>query len=254
MSSRETMQFLLARTEDVSGYPVEVIPDEALSTPAAVRMARGDASHHIILYNPKKTGTPDYYVCLQCGFVLRHFAVPAEDRHDLTAAEKGREAVREQLTTMSDRGRLPGLGESEVEALTAHLLSGLGIQLRSVPIEMRVNAWLLEEHPELRSAQETAVRKQLIEDTQALETRKSIPTSVFRTSVSMNSTQALYWAGALGDDGLARPYREAGYTTDGRHLLRMWHRIDADPASDQELIDAWAKALKALAKRSLSTS
>jgi hypothetical protein len=50
MSSRETMQFLLARTEDVSGYPVEVIPDKALSTPAAVRMARGDASHHIILY------------------------------------------------------------------------------------------------------------------------------------------------------------------------------------------------------------
>lgn len=244
MTLRKTTQDLLARAAAFSGFPIEVTADNEISGPAALRLARGEAAQHTILWSPEKTGAPDYHVSLQCVMILRHFANPAEARRDLTGSVVGADAIRGLVVEMGRQGRLPDLDEHNVKLFAAHLHSGLGTQLRSMPIELRANAWLVEEYPELREAQEVAVRKQLIINAQSLEARKSIPSKIFRASIAMNSATALYWAGILGDDALVTPFRRAGYVMDGRSLLRTFHNIDEAATADQDLIDAWAQALK----------
>ncbi|MBK7780591.1 MAG: hypothetical protein IPJ58_07335 [Ardenticatenia bacterium] len=144
---------------------------------------------------------------------------------------------------MSQSGPLAGLPAAQLPAFADRLLMGLGMQLRSMPVELRINAWLAERFPELREVQAVMVRRQLQENARALDTRASVPGKVFRASIAMNAATALYWAGVLQDDALAAPYRQAGYLIDGRSLLKTWHTMDAAPEADRALIDAWATAL-----------
>lgn len=144
---------------------------------------------------------------------------------------------------MSRSGPLAGLPAAQLVTFADRLLMGLGMQLRSMPVELRINAWLAERHPELRAVQGVMARLQLQENAKALATRASVPAKVFRASIAMNAATALYWAGFLQDDSLAAPYREAGYLIDGKALLKAWHALDASPEADRALIDAWAIAL-----------
>lgn len=243
MTPRQTTQNLIAEAVAISGFPVEVQTDAALSTPAALRMARGAKAVHVIALQSDQAAAADYHVCVQCGFILRFFAAPPEARMDLAGSPSGRESMLELLEHMRRSGRLPDLTPTQMQSFALQLLHGLGIQLRSAPVELRINAWLAERCPDLREVQEVMVRRQLQENSRALEARTAAPSKVFRASVAMNAAVALYWAGALHDDALAAPYRQAGFAMDGQGLLRTWYAQDAAPEADPALIDAWTSAL-----------
>ncbi len=70
---------VLQLVEDRTGARVELVPDPGLQTYASVRMARGHMHAHLLTYNPDKPGT-DYHIAYQCGFVLRIFDTPPEER------------------------------------------------------------------------------------------------------------------------------------------------------------------------------
>lgn len=239
---RQTTLALIREAERVSGYPVEVQPDPGLSLPASLAMARGQTPFHTITFNPRVIGEPDYVVCVQCAFILRHFAPKPDARVDLGSSERGRTTTGELVQRMIQQGRMP-LPVEQADTFAAHLLGGLGTQLRSIPVQLRVDDWLGREHPELRDAQVTDVRRQLLNDEKALKAQGQVPAKIVRASLSMNAAAALYWAGALADDTIAAPYRQTGFSMAGRGLLKAWHRIDAEPTSDRTLIDAWAHEL-----------
>lgn len=48
MTLSQTAQQLIAEAEALSGYPVAVVDDADLPTPAALRMARGQSAMHLI--------------------------------------------------------------------------------------------------------------------------------------------------------------------------------------------------------------
>jgi hypothetical protein len=98
MSLRDVTRGIIAQVEHASGYPVLVTEDRSLQTLAAVRMARGNAPAHTIMYNPAVSTQPDYWIAYQCGFILRLFANPPAERWDLASAAHGREIVDRLLS------------------------------------------------------------------------------------------------------------------------------------------------------------
>lgn len=243
MSLRQTTQSLIAEAETASGYPVEVRVDSGLAVPAGLQMARGTTAMHVIALQSDQAAAADYHVCVQCGFILRFFAAAPASRQDLAGSPAGQSSMVQLLEHMRKAGRLPDLSLPQMQSFADRLLRGLGTQLRSAPVELRVNGWLAERFPELREVQEVMVRRQLQENSRALDARDAAPSKVFRASVAMNAAVALYWAGALHDDALTTGYRQAGYLLDGQGLLKTWYAQDASPEADQALIDAWATAL-----------
>src|SRR5947209_3001324 len=77
--------------EDASGKPVIVQADAALKLIAKVSVARGDAPAHVVTFNPRFGGSADYHIVFQCGYALRIFQSPSEERFDLGSTDVGRQ-------------------------------------------------------------------------------------------------------------------------------------------------------------------
>ena len=107
MSLSEVTQSILDLVEKASGRPVVVTEDRSLRTMASVRMARGSAPAHVVVYNPDLAATPNYLIAYQCGFILRLFSVSLGERHDLAATPGGRNTVHRLLSSPSFRKKLP---------------------------------------------------------------------------------------------------------------------------------------------------
>lgn len=242
---RQTTLDLLEMVQTVSGYPVVVEPNRQLATTAALRMARGPLAIHRIEYNPDLAAEPDYYVAVQCGQVLRFFAPPPAKSVDLAYSEQGMTAVRD-LVRRDTAGRLGGIGNEVIETFAAKLYHGLMQQIRSVPVELRVEEWIFETFPEFGSVQRAAVLRQLEENARSLSssTRSMSPARVFKASITMNAAAAQFWAGTYLMPELVKPYSLGGFAGDGAQLLATWRKAIVRDAPDQEVIDSWASLLK----------
>ena len=81
-------------------------------------------------------------------------------------------------------------------SLLERLFGGLILQLRSMPISMRVDAWIQRSYPELADQQKKAIVRQLNDNSMPLkpEVREIAPDKSIHSSVDMNAGFALYWA------------------------------------------------------------
>ncbi len=73
-----------------------------------------------------------------------------------------------QLVTEHLREKGASYPSSVVSQLSSQLASGLGLQLRSLPIAIRVDDWLFQEYPALGRMQKTNIERQLNEAMHAL--------------------------------------------------------------------------------------
>ena len=98
MTLREVTRTVISLVENASGCPVVVSEDASLKTLAASRIARGANRIHLISFNPSAVSEPDYFICYQCGFILRLFSIAATDRFDFAGTVEGRQIVYQLLT------------------------------------------------------------------------------------------------------------------------------------------------------------
>ena len=244
MGLREVTRAIIGLVEQVSGHPVLVTQDPSLRTLASVRMARGGAPAHTIRYKPAAEGI-DYLIAYQCGFILRLFAVPPAERWDFAPSQRGREIVHQLLSGREGPARKLKLPPEAVNRLCDQLFDGLMVQLRSIPVGLRVDTWIRREYPDLAALQRTAVLQQL-QDNQATlgpEVRKIAPPKVYKASVSINAAFAAFWSRTFGDPALDLPYKAAGFHKSGLELLRFLDEIPDEPTQDRSLIEAWGGAL-----------
>lgn len=164
---------------------------------------------------------------------------------DLAYSEQGRAAVRD-LVQRDMAGRLAGISPEVVDNFTAQLYHGLMRQIRSMPVELRVEAWILETYPEFGPVQRAAVLRQLEENARSLSssTRSMSPARVFKASITMNAAAAQFWAGTYLMPELVKPYSRDGFAGDGAQLLSTWRKAIGEDAPDREIIDSWAGLLK----------
>lgn len=233
---------VLALVEKTTGKPVETLPDPTMQTYASIKTARGPMHAHVLTYNPERPGV-GYHIAYQCGFVLRLYDNPAEERYEFGGSRAGREAVRGLVATgVAKRMRLP---EAAAEQLTDQFLDGLLTQLRSLPIGMRIDRWLMDAYPALRDAQEDSIDRQQQENVQGLspQIKQMAPPVIYSGNASMNAAYALFCERLLSASQYFIPYRSAGFKKPARALLAVWDEFPTDARHDRELVDAWGEEL-----------
>ena len=244
MALSDDTQQIMEQVEEVTGRPVHLQPDPSLPTLATVTVARGDAPAHLLTFKPDAQGA-DYALASQLGSVLRIHQTPPEARYDFVSKAEGRESVRKSLTGPSGTLTPYKLPEAVVTQATDQMFDGLMTQLRSLPVEMRVAAWLRDSHPRLREAQERYLAAELTRAAQSLapQVRAMTPPTVFSANAAMNAAYALFVDRMLGRPLYAVAFRSTGLVDRGQALLDIWDRTPPDAAHDRAVVDAWADDL-----------
>ena len=135
---------------------------------------------------------------------------------------------------------------SSVPQLSSQLGPGLGLQLRSMPIAIRVDDWLYQHYPALRELQRKSNERQLQEAMQSLGPgiRAFAPQQIIDANVSMSCAFARFWAQTWNEPEVALPFISAGYGKVGDDLLGLVQSQVSGPDGDRELVNRWAERLE----------
>ena len=242
MELRETTRRLIAEVERQTGCTVAIIQDATLTTLSGVNMASPERPGHLIRIHPNAPAGADYYAVYYCRMIQRLYENPPEERLVLGYGEKGRYRVR-KLVQRTRVAKL--LNEAALLGVCEKLVGGLLIHLRSVPIGLRLDNWILAEHPELAEIQKDAIQAQLQENNRSSgeNIRSMVPAEVFDATMAINAAFAQFWAEKWDQPELALPYKASGYAPTGQKLLAFLHDIPDSGRTDRALIDAWGVAL-----------
>jgi hypothetical protein len=200
-------------------------------------MARNGAPYHFLRYKP--TDEPlDYVIAFQAGFVLRLFENEPEQRFDFAPEPDAGTRVEPLLSAGQ------GLGDEDRRVLPdfARFVAQWALMnLRSLPVGMRIDQWIATEYPELAELQRDSIALQQQQNMELLSFkhgRLTIPT----TLMGPIAAYALF-ADRLVDGGtFSVPFSAAGALGQGEELLRIWDSTPTDATQDCALIDQWAAA------------
>ena len=210
--------------------------DEKLPLLATLQMARNGAEFHVLRYRPSNEPL-DYFVAFQAGFALRLFENEPLKRFDFSPEPDATRKIEPllkagQSLSKTDSDALPGFG--------VHVAQWALMNLRSLPVGMRIDQWIATEYPELKELQASgiAVQQQQSMDVMAYKLgRLTVPTTLLGTLAAY----ALFADRLTGTSAYAIPFAATGLLGHGQELLRVWDDLPHDPTNDYELIDKWAQ-------------
>ncbi|MEZ6081265.1 MAG: hypothetical protein R3C56_38025 [Pirellulaceae bacterium] len=245
MTAKEDSQAILRLVEEESGKPVIVESDSSFSGHATLKIAGPDGPAHVLRYKPEFESELPYLIAFQCGLALRTIRCRGENRFDLASTPR---LATDVQRLVNDHLRQAGgtIPSQLIPQLCNQFASGLGLQLRSMPVAIRVDDWLLSSYPSLDQLQRTSIERQLQEAMQSLgpNVKAIAPKMIIDANASMSTAFAKFWAKTWGDPTVAVPFISAGYNAIGDELLSLVDSIDATPDGDRALVDAWAKRLE----------
>ena len=242
MELRDATRKLMAETEQATGCQVVVTKDATLTTMSGVLIATSDRPGHIVRIHPKALAAVDYYVVYYCGMIQRFFENPPDERFVIGVGDKGRYQFRKLLERMPTYKRL---GDAAIIAMCEQLLNGLMTHLRSIPLGLRLDNWILNEHPEFVEMQRTTIQPQLQENAHSINDkfRSVCPPQVFDATMAINAAFAQFWAEKWNQPELSLPYKASGYAAAGEKLMKIFQDVPDSGRTDRALIDAWGAEL-----------
>ena len=239
----QLQQSFLKCVEKASGKPVLVQCDPNFSNHATIRIARHDQPAHLFQYKPEHEATLPYLTAFQCLFALRTIEAAPESRFDLASKSN---LIPDVLKLVQDHTRNSGSVPCHaLEKLAQQFGHGLGFQLRSMPLAIRIDQEIFDGYPDLRPFQRRNVEQQLQECNHALspQIKEIAPPTIITANASMSAAFAMFWSGQWSEPAIALPYVSAGYRQVGDDLLVLTKRIPSDPNHDRQLVDAWIERL-----------
>ena len=232
---RAATRAVLQQVEERTGRPVQFLRDDGLKVMAALQMARNGASFHVLRYRPSDSPV-DYLIAHQAAFILRLYENEPARRFDFSP-EDSATALMESLIPA---GRpLAGPDAEALPDFAKFTAQWALINLRSLPVGMRVDAWIAETLPDLRDLQRASLEAQQQENVAALSYRRG-GLALPRPTIALVAAFAQFVDRLYASTRFAVPYRAAGLGDQGAELLGAWDAIDAAATHDVELIDRWA--------------
>lgn len=241
MDLRLLQKQFIGRVEVASGKPVILQSDSTIAGHAMIKIAANGQAAHLLLYKPEQESVLPYLVAYQCEFALRTILAEPWTQFDLVAKPNMLTEVQELMRRHHEgRNEIPA---SAVPPLAKRFGDGLGFQLRSMPVTLRIDKLLHEAHPELTELQRESLDRQLQENMGALSPRAKelAPMEIIRPNASMNSAFAKFYAGLWNAPMIVAPYIAAGYGDVASALLALNDQIPVDSGHDRQLVDAWAE-------------
>lgn len=238
-----TARRLLAQVEQTTGHPVILrrrAPDIHGSF-AHITYASNDEPHTIFVI-PEALPYLDYLVAHECLHALRLFAQPENQRLMAYIDKQHQErAIRSLVPAVKKRFKHP---PAPAEELAAIYHEGIVGQVINFPTDLRIEALLFEEYPDLQSLQDTVLRINIAELTLGLhpEVQKATPPFIFRVQNSLNAGYCSFIARLLNDPTLSQPFRQGGFAHIGEELAdQIWENRFADYRQDRRDAEAWAR-------------
>lgn len=230
--------------EQESGKPVVARASSEFSGYASIKVASTVSPAHVLLYKPGMESELPYLTAFQCGLAMRSILAEPQNRFDVAStAAMGPEVKRLIEEHLAKSGS--GIPTSMVPQLCQQLGHGLGLQLRSMPIAIRVDEWLYRDYPPLAELQRKSIERQLQEAMQALgpSVRAFAPQRIIDANVGMSCAFAKFWAVTWKEPEVEVPFVSAGYGKIGDELLGLVQSMDWSPDGDRELVNQWAQRL-----------
>jgi hypothetical protein len=239
MTPAESQQRALDALEKLGSKPVVLREDAQLSNHARIHVAAENEPAHVLTYNPAATPELPYLVCFQCSLAERALRSARDERFNVASTSETYSQVQKLVRAKQT------IPEDMVATYSRMITDGLGVQLRSMPIGIRVDRVLYNAHPELRDMQRVIAERQLKESVGCLSPaiKEMAPELIFNASVGMNAALALAWSRLWNEDAHVVPYRLAGYVGLGERLLAALDAIPDTPHHDRELVSSWAEIL-----------
>lgn len=243
MSTASASTTIRRQLEEASGKPVVLSPAPELGAFATISLAGPEQQAHILHYRPAFSADLDYLVAFQCTFGLR--SVQSARPFDLSSGLKLEQDIEQLINEHFAARGLENTPEAK-QQFAMRLKTGLGQQLRSIPISIRVDKSLLERFPELAPMQRRCIELQLQQQMQTLgpSVREVVPQRIYDASCAMNSAFAKFWAKQWAEPQISLPFVAAGYDQIGESLLTAVNSADSGPDSDRQLVENWATILK----------
>ena len=232
---RAATKGILKRVEEQTGKSIQFLRDEKLSLLATLQIARNGADFHVLRYRPSNEPL-DYLVAFQAGFVLRLFENELGHRFDFAPSPTAGQYVEPLLAVGQ------ALGPADKKALpefAKFVAQWALMNLRSLPIGMRIDRWIGTEYPELKELQLASVGLQQQQNVDLLSYRLgklTIPTPL----MGAIAAHALFADRMTVGGTFTIPYEAAGVMAQGQELLSVWDELPADPKHDRRLVDSWA--------------
>lgn len=240
MTPSEAQQHSLNELEELSGKPVVLQEDARLPNLARIQIASSTRPVHVLSYNPSAVTELPYLACFQCELAKRALLAAPDERFNVASTD---ETYRQVERLVRLQKVIPA---NMISTYSQMVTDGLGTQLRSMPIGIRVDRALHRDHPQLRDLQKAAAVRSMKDNVGCLHPtiRAQAPDLILHATASMNAAFALAWARLWNEDAHNVPYRLAGYLEMGESLLDSLDAIPDTPTHDRELVSSWAALLK----------
>ena len=241
MDLRRLQQQFIERVEEASGKPVILLKDSNFAGHATIKIASKDQPAHLLRYKPEQESVLPYLVAYECESALRTIQADPASQFNLASKPNMLPEVLE-LMQRHHQGK-DDIPSHLVPQLAKQFGNGLGLQLRSMPITMRVDKLIHDAHPELSELQHESIDRQLQENMGALSPRAKVlsPDEIIRPNATMNAAFAKFFAVLWNAPMVFAPYVAAGYGEAATTLFALHEQIPVSSSHDRELVDAWAK-------------
>jgi len=240
MTPAEAQQQALNDLEQLSGKPVVLQEDARLPNLAKIQIATAARPVHVLSYNPAALPELPYLVCFQCGLAKRSLLAAPDEKFNVASTD----ATYRQVEKLVRKQK--AVPDNMIATYSQIITDGLGTQLRSMPIGIRVDRALYHDQPDLRDFQRAAAERSMKDNVGCLHPsiRAQAPELFVRATAGMNAAFASAWSKLWNEDAHSVPYRLAGFLEQGEELLAALDAIPDSPTHDRELVSKWATLLK----------
>ena len=239
--------------ESVTGFPVEVVLDDALQgVTAKTQLAwKHDRTHHRIIYRQNHPSVVPHLLAHELEHILlEHEARTAGKNKLFVTTESTTEKAVESLGEERWKLRQSGVPAEEANRITHQWVSGLSNQLFNCPLDMVIEYRVHQKYPSLRSYQFASLLATQMENAQVVtdkDIKKLVPRKIYQANVAMNASYALFTDWLYGGaTEYAKPYRGVNIFATGERLFQKWMAAmegGLPAGSEYSLIESFAEVL-----------
>ena len=149
-------RLIVDQVEQITERPIRFAEDAALAVIANLRIARSGAQEHVLTLRPGGESL-DYVVAYQCGYVLRLYETPPDQRFDFAASPSD---AADRMAPLLKAMLASGDAAPDLPAVAERMSHWLLLTLRSLPVGLRIDRWIYDTYPALREQQAASLTRQ----------------------------------------------------------------------------------------------
>lgn len=238
--------------EKEGGIEIELVPDNRIENQAMAQIAWHDRSRHshIIRYREANPLLLPHLLAHELQHIVLEQNARALNRNRFfrTNNQTWANATSAISGDINDLKRKGVLG-NQLDSFIQRILRGLANQLFNAPLDMMIEYFLHQQHPQLHPYQYLSLQETQKENRQVLshpDVKRLTPRLIYQSNVALNAAYALFTDHLLGSTDYAADYASTPQMRAGRQLFGLWQEmiLDYQPGDEYDLVDEFATILK----------